>query len=245
MRRRVFNESSSQPYIITEYDHFLSLEECDAIIELSRPRLFQSKVYESHADTLDTSIRVSMQCWIHDNERNPIVEEMNRRIERLINIPSRFYESLQVVNYQKGGFYRPHHDACNDTPEKCQRMNEPFGSQRYMTFLIYLNDDFEGGATHFPSLPYTTQPRKGMAILFYNTDAKGKILPDSLHGGKSIHQGEKWICNRWIHYPMVQEHYGVGLPTKGLRPKMLWIGVMIGGIGLVCLGICWMYGKRV
>jgi prolyl 4-hydroxylase len=237
MRQRIFNESSSHPYKITEFENFLTLEECDALIELARPRLFESKVYEAKADTLDKSIRISMQCWIHDNERNPIVEEINRKIERIVNIPSKFYESLQVVRYEKGGFYRPHYDACNDAPEKCQRMNEPFGSQRYMTFLIYLNDDYEGGETHFPSLPYTTRPQKGMAILFYDTDPRGKIIPESLHGGEPIHRGEKWICNRWIHYPMVQEHYGSGINQRILRSKWLWLGVIIVGIALICLGV--------
>jgi len=235
MQQHTFDTSSSQPYVITEYDHFLTPEECDQLIELARPRLVESKVYESAADTLDRSIRVSMQCWIHDTERVPLVEQLNRKIERIVNIPSSAYESLQIVRYQEGGFYRPHYDACNDTPEKCQRMNDKFGSQRYITFLIYLNDDFEGGGTHFPKLPFTTRPRKGTAIMFFNTDPKGMIVESALHGGEPIQKGEKWICNRWIHYPTIQENYR---PLVDSSTKRLRFLLFLGGLGFL-MGLAW------
>lgn len=240
MQQHTFDTSSSQPYVITEYDHFLTPEECDQLIELARPRLVESEVYESAADTLDRSIRVSMQCWIHDTERHPLVEQLNRKIERIVNIPSSAYESLQIVRYQAGGFYRPHYDACNDTPDKCQRMNGNYGSQRYITFLIYLNDEFEGGGTHFPDVSFTTRPKKGTAIMFFNTDPNGTVLKSALHGGEPIRKGEKWICNRWIHYPAIQEHY---LPLMEPTTRRARLFLILGGI-IFLLSLGWMWYQR-
>ena len=45
--------------------------------------------------------------------------------------------------------------------------------QRAATFLIYLNDGYEGGATQFPRLDWQYRGGRGDALLFSNTDAAG------------------------------------------------------------------------
>jgi hypothetical protein len=110
-------------------------------------------------------------------------------------------------------------------------MNGAYQAQRYLTFLIYLNDDFIGGGTHFPTLKYTTRPKRGLAVLFQNTDSTGNVLPDSLHGGDPVKEGEKWICNKWIHYPKPQAEYQfteepftlLGTRSAERIRKIIWI----------------------
>jgi prolyl 4-hydroxylase len=239
---RKFDHTS---YTITEYEDFLSEEECRVLVEFTLPRLIESRVYEAKVDNVDHNIRISDQTWIHDHEHNAIVDQINRRIEAIVQIPPDRYEALQVVRYKPGGFYRPHHDACTSTPADCKRMNEPFQAQRYLTFLIYLNDDFTGGGTHFPTLKYTTQPKRGMAVLFQNTDSTGKVLPDSLHGGDPVKQGEKWICNKWIHYPTPQAEYELVERFSMVRSisgqvlkNMLWIVLCM---VIIVLGVRWWF----
>jgi prolyl 4-hydroxylase len=239
--RHTFDHTS---YTLTELHDFLSPEECKALLALAQPRLVESRVYEAATDNVDRNIRISDQTWIHDHERNAIVDAINRRIETITQIPPDRYEALQVVRYKPGGFYRPHHDACVSSPADCKRMNEPFQAQRYLTMLIYLNDDFRGGGTHFPTLKYTTRPKQGTAILFQNTDAVGKILPDSLHGGDPLEDGEKWICNKWIHYPKPQPEYQtvrepyVSLTSSPHLKIMLWIGCCV---AIIVAGVRWWF----
>ena len=57
---------------------------------------------------------------------------------------------LQVVHYKPGTFYKAHWDACD--PKQDPRCVEDYkkGGLRFATFIIYLNDDMEGGETEFP-----------------------------------------------------------------------------------------------
>ena len=77
-------------------------------------------------------------------------------------------------------------------------MNQNNGP-RYLTFLIYLNDNFEGGETIFPNINKKIKPEKGKAVIFKNIDENENIIKQSLHGGEPVRSGQKWIINKWIH----------------------------------------------
>ena len=193
--------SKKEPFtntnIVKEIPDFLTPEECDIIIELSKPNLVNSLVYSDKEDQLNTTTRKSMQCWLKD-EVDSVIKKVSDKTAELTGFPTRNQESLQVVSYTEGGFFNPHYDACRGDEKYCHRMNNN-GGPRYMTLLIYLNDDYDGGETLFPKLNYKTSPKKGNAVLFYDTDDNGKILDDSLHGGNPVSNGMKWVCNKWVH----------------------------------------------
>lgn len=192
----LFSIETDQTDILFEYPNFLTDEECDMLIEISQNRLEPSKVYDSQQDNNDQSQRKSDQCWLHDND-HPVIEKISKKAAELSGKPMCNQELLQVVKYPEGGFFNPHYDACVGNKEYCKRMNG-VGGPRYMTLLIYLNDDFSGGETSFPKLNKTAQPQKGKAIVFYNTDQHGKVLNNSMHGGNPVQNGNKWICNKWV-----------------------------------------------
>lgn len=218
-----YQTMSSQPdsqYVVEEYDDFLTHEQCDYLIHLcnSKKQFIDSKVYASqNNDAIDTKVRDSQQTWLYDSD-DSFVDELSKDISKWVNIPTKNFEALQVVRYGPGGFYKPHHDACVGSKEFCSRANQDFnGQQRYITFLIYLNDDFEGGGTHFPRINYTVKPKKGKAVMFYSVDAQGKVLPASLHGGNPVIKGNKWICNKWIHLPL-EGHTPPTVPVESFEP---------------------------
>ena len=213
-------------YVIHEYLNVLTDEECTALREFASSRLVESKVYEGHSDSVTTDIRKSTQCWAYDHE-HPVVAQISRHVEDLLGIPRKFFEAMQIARYGPGGFYKPHYDACVGTAEFCARMNKEFGSHRYATFLIYLTEEFEGGETHFPRLPFTSSPKKGAALLFYNTTPEGAIIEESLHGGNPLRSGEKWICNKWIHFPVRQELREGFLSNLMERRYALGLGVCV------------------
>lgn len=94
------------------------------------------------------------------------------------------HEGTQLVRYSPGGHYRAHSDTGRLTTNRCY------------TVLCYLNDDFQGGRTQFPSLDYTVTPQCGKAILF----------PSSyLHRGEPVTSGEKYILVSWITGPVPQQ----------------------------------------
>jgi len=64
--------------------------------------------------------------------------------------------------------------------------------------LLYLSDEFEGGATSFPRYGVTVRPRAGDAVAFSNTLPDGSVDQRSLHAGEPVTRGVKWLATRWI-----------------------------------------------
>lgn len=196
-KKNVENFTADSEYTIEEIPNFLSQEECNRIIELSINNLSQSKLFKE-GDSEDLNVRRSKQAWLTGKE-DPMLVTISERIAQRTNTNITDQESYQVVKYDKDGFYNPHFDACNlKVTEDCERMNRGRGP-RYLTFLIYLNDDYEGGGTFFPELNQIVKPETGKAVIFYNVDDVGNVLPKSRHGGMEVTRGEKWIANKWIH----------------------------------------------
>jgi hypothetical protein len=165
----------------------LSHEECDHIMATAEGALTPSTVAQSRE--LDERTRKSETAWLGKND-DKIVRRITHRLLKHCDRPTDNCESLQVVRYKPGGFYKPHHDAFK---EKNPRM---------YTFLIALNDDYEGGATAFPRLKKEYRLKKGDVLLFDTLDNYGFIHRSALHGGRPVISGQKWIANLWVHvYP--------------------------------------------
>jgi prolyl 4-hydroxylase len=185
------------PIEFKEIPNFLTHEECDVLIKMSEPKLVDSMIYGSESDDVITESRVSKQCWFRNE--NQLVEKISHKCASATSTNKNCQEELQVVKYAKGGFFVPHFDPCEGDEQFCERMNHGSGHRKY-TVLVYLNDDFEGGETEFPVLKKSVKPEKGKAVIFRSVDDNGNIIPESKHGGNPVTQGEKWVCNKWIHF---------------------------------------------
>jgi prolyl 4-hydroxylase len=196
-------KNTSQIELI-EIQNFLTEEECDEIIKMSEPLLADSHVYDSDNDNVQKESRISKQCWFND-DRHKLIEYISNKCANATSTNKTCQEQLQVVKYTEGGFFNPHFDPCVGDAKFCERMNKGSGHRKY-TVLIYLNDDFEGGETEFPDLGIKIYPQKGKAVIFKSVDEEGNIIKESKHGGNSVTKGEKWVCNKWIHfhdYPII------------------------------------------
>lgn len=192
-----FTNTNTDDYIIEEIPDFLSKEECDHIINISTDKLGESKLFTQN-DSIDKSVRTSYQCWLKNTE-DDLIKNISERIAIKTKTDINLQEDAQVVKYDPNGFYKPHYDACDTSRvDYCDRMNGHMGP-RYITFIIYLSDEFKGGETFFPYINRSVIPKVGKAAIFYNVDKNGKILVKSLHGGLNVSNGEKWIINKWIH----------------------------------------------
>ena len=188
-----------KPYTIYEIPNFLTSQECDDLIKLSSPLLHESHIYDGEINKNDPATRISNQCWLLDN--NILIDYISDKISTLTGRPKEHQEALQVVKYDKDGHFSEHYDACFGTSTFCERLNSGIGP-RYMTVLIYLNDDYKGGGTSFPIVNQNIIPEKGKAIIFYNIHKDGTLIYESLHQGNKIESGTKWIANKWIRIPL-------------------------------------------
>jgi predicted 2-oxoglutarate/Fe(II)-dependent dioxygenase YbiX len=166
---------------------FLSNEEREYIINKAEKNLKPSMI--SSDFKLDEKVRKSETAWLEKDD--PVVNSVIQRCLEFTDRPFVNCEKLQVLRYEPGGFYKPHQDAFKN--EKNMRM---------YTFILALNDDYEGGETAFPNLGKTYKLEKGDALFFDTLDNYEMITSKALHGGRPVKSGEKWICNLWVHkYP--------------------------------------------
>lgn len=162
----------------------LTKDQCEHIKQLASKKLETSTVSKSR--DIDEKIRKSETAWLKASE-DPIVDKLIRNCVSMTDRPFRNCEDLQVLRYKPGGFYKPHQDCFKDDKNK-----------RMYTFIIALNDEYEGGETEFPNINKRYRLEKGDALFFNTLNNYECMTKKALHGGVSVKSGEKWICNLWI-----------------------------------------------
>ena len=169
------------------YHNFITPEERQHIIKKSEEILEPSLVSEDRL--VDDSVRKSETAWL--DRSDPVVDTIVQRCLKNTDRPIINCERLQVLKYKPGGFYQPHQDS-----------NRQDINPRMYTFILALNDDYEGGETVFPNLGKTYKLKAGDALFFDTLDNYELETSKALHGGQPVKSGEKWICNLWVRkYP--------------------------------------------
>jgi len=103
---------------------------------------------------------------------------------RSFGVRPRGLESLTITSYEPAGYYKVHHD----------------GFDRQFTFLCYINDAFEGGATTFPVLGCSITPRAGRLVAWRNSLSKGRPRNEMLHYAEPVISGRKIVVQQWTRY---------------------------------------------
>jgi prolyl 4-hydroxylase len=202
-----FNEDISGPvvpYQIITIPGLFSKSECEYVMKKMEGKLTRSTVV-GKSNTNDISQdRTSMTGWI-----KPTDAVLGKFAKKLISIGSALtgirdmnrFEDISIVRYEATQEYKGHYDACS-TKTYC---GDNLRIYRTATLILYLNDDFEDGGTNFPKIGKTITPETGKVALFYNTDADGVEIPESLHAGLPVKSGVKWICTLWIKFIPTEE----------------------------------------
>jgi hypothetical protein len=118
----------------------------------------------------------------------------------------------RCYRYVQGSVYRPHIDGAwpgSGVDEEGNYVYDAFADGRTsrLTFLIYLNDDFDGGCTSF-FMPSASEhgvldargvmPRKCAALVFPHGDTIGALL----HEGSAVNAGAKYVVRTEVLYSM-------------------------------------------
>ena len=190
------------------YEGFLTDEECDHILALSKGHLHKSGVVDAKTGGSTTSdIRTSTGTFI-SRAHDPMITAIEERIELWSQIPVDHGEALQVLRYENGQEYKAHFDYFFHKGGK--------RNNRIATVLLYLSDVEEGGETVFPNTDVPTErdrsqysecgnggksvkPRKGDALLFWSMKPGGELDPGSSHAGCPVIKGVKWTATKWMH----------------------------------------------
>lgn len=176
----------------------------DSVINLAAPLVRRSQIVDARtgevrADPMRTSSHVTLGPRQHDH----VLEALERCISRVSGVPVLNGEFLQILRYRPGEEFRPHVDYFN-TGAAGAYQSLADGGQRAQTVLMYLNDEYTGGSTCFPELRLDIKARRGDMLHFHNLGADGLGHRDTLHAGRPVTAGEKWLLSQWIrseNYP--------------------------------------------
>lgn len=175
-------------------DSILTPEDCKYLIEKAEPLFAPSTVVGSSGN--DPS-RTSETAWIPKSD--PVARKVFAKACEKTGKSMDCCEDLQVVRYKPGTFYKAHHDSCCDDSKACEDF-ESQGGQRVGTLLVYLNNDFTDGETHFPDHDDARMKADPGSGIFFRPLASDcdQCHPKALHAGLPISSGTKYVCNAWV-----------------------------------------------
>ena len=128
-----------------------------------------------------------------------------------MSVPLGLNHRFRVYRYVPGALYRPHIDGAwppsgvtvetPDSPPKYVYDTSNGKQLSRLTFLIYLNDEFEGGeTTFFQPAPqegyleaYGVKPRAGSVLVFPHGDVEGALLHEGSGVTASVGGSAKYI----------------------------------------------------
>ena len=214
--------------------NLFSPEECDTIVAKTTPHLVgMEKLFPATYRQADRALLRSpeladaiFQRLLLHFQRDDIVNKMPMCFgQDGVWVPHSCNDCVKVSRYQKGGYFVDHRDGpwipC-----------ESFAS--IYTVVLYLNDDFSGGHTHFVTHQELKSEIKKPATVTRTTMAvppkKGALLVfehDILHNGQEVTAGTKYILRtevifRRTHTVLVTKDYAYLREAEYLEMRRLY-----------------------
>ena len=178
---------SDSPDVVV-FRRLFTEDECAFLVESAAP-LIQPALVTDRSTGVATRMpdRTAGTAGFSLMAENPAVHALNRRLAAASGTTAQQGEPLQVLRYDPGQEYRPHFDIL-----------PPGGNQRCLTFLVYLNEGYDGGETAFLKTDLKFKGGTGDGILFRNAFANGDPDPAAYHAGLPVLSGTKMLASRWI-----------------------------------------------
>ena len=169
-------------------ENFLSEEECfEYLLKYQTVEFEEAKISVDGNQVMNKGVRNNDRYLFFDED---LGKDFWNRLQDFIPKKVGFYEGIglnemfRVYKYTKGQRFKMHIDGS-------YRRN--LEEQSFYSFLIYLNDDFEGGETVFRNIG-TGKPKKGTALVFRHR---------LRHEGKELISGVKYVLRTDVMYRRV------------------------------------------
>ena len=172
-----------------------SAKECAAVLGEVRAQnaWYVAEITVEHDDgkaeeIRDTSMR-DARILDRSNGGTAILNEFEDRLRKRVlptiretwGVDLQEVVGTQLVQYEPGGHYSAHQDGGG------------LFADRYFTVLCYLNDDFDGGHTSFPTIPYSVRPETGKVVIFPS---------NFYHCAEPVTRGQKSVIVTWVCGPV-------------------------------------------
>jgi len=189
----------SQEPRVSVFPGFLRPEICEYIISLAPGRLEPARVYDPVArEDIVVAHRNNTVANFDERSIELVQVLLQSRMSASCGIPAAHMEGPTVLHYDPGEQIADHYDFVDPktTPDYAGEIAR--NGQRIITFIVYLNNEYEGGETSFPRLGFSHRGSLGEGIYFVN--ALADLTPDQrmIHAGRPIERGEKWIVTQFV-----------------------------------------------
>jgi hypothetical protein len=185
------------PRIVT-FPDFLAPALCQHFMRSTADRLVPAKVYDSRVGGLKVDPMRSNRCaplsLVHTDL---FMQVVRARIARASGVPLTHLEPPEVLHYRVGEHNNLHFDFLHHKLPGYEELIAMRG-QRTKTFLVYLNDDYDGAVTEFPRIEVRFRGPTGTALLFDNALPDGMGDERTAHAGTPPTRGEKWVLSQWM-----------------------------------------------
>jgi hypothetical protein len=180
-------------------DKFVPVAVCDWVLARAKGRYQRSMMFDGQkSNVLDSRTCSDFKFDIVDAD--VVMQMVRERVAATTTIPAVGFEPPQIFHYALGEEIKAHYDALR-LGNQGYGLNSAYKGDRIATFLLYLNDDYDGGELEFPLLKprLLHKGKAGDGVYFAHVDPNG--VPDrmSLHAALPITRNEKFILSQWIH----------------------------------------------
>lgn len=188
----------SQSPLICAFDSFLPDPVCRWLIERSAGRLERALVYDAVGGQ-DYASEVRTNSWAQfDLSGSELIHLLvQKRMEAACGLPLCNMEATAILHYSVGEEISNHFDFVDpEMPNYAQEIQK--NGQRVLTFLVYLNDDYEGGETEFVELGIVHKGRRGEGLFLVNALENNEADLRTVHAGRPPISGEKWVISQFV-----------------------------------------------
>jgi prolyl 4-hydroxylase len=171
---------------------------CSWLIGRARGRLQPALVYDSvsHENQIH-EMRTNTMALFDYSTFDVVQFLLQARMSLTCGYPMQHFETPMVLHYEPGQQITPHFDFIDaNASDYAAQIREQ--GQRMITFLLYLNDDYDGGETTFPELGIVHRGTAGGGLYFINAHADLTPNRRMLHTGSPPTRGEKWVVSQFI-----------------------------------------------
>jgi prolyl 4-hydroxylase len=175
--------------------NLLTEEECKQFIKITEEMGYEDAPISTFSGmVLDTDFRNNKRVIWQLKENNKLMETIYQRIKKEIPkelklhnttyVPVGLNERLRFYRYKGDEIFNLHYDGC--FPRNSKELS-------ILTFIIYLNEDFEGGHTTFVNRKEQelakVKPVTGSCLMFCH----GSHEDSPLHEGSKCSKGTKYV----------------------------------------------------
>jgi prolyl 4-hydroxylase len=174
-------------------EYALSANDCARMIALIAHHLRPSTLAYPSDDKAFRTSQTADLCYL----KSPVATSIDFKICKTLGIRPEYAEGIQAQRYDVGQQFKAHWDWYEPDTHVYQRFASVRGNRTW-TFMVYLNEDLEGGATRFTEIDFAVTPKTGRAVIWNNLNPDGTVNRATKHCGEPVTRGAKIIITKWF-----------------------------------------------